>query len=86
MSYTDQVVVVTGAAQGIGRSVAEAYAVAGAKVVLADYQEAEGAAAAASIRNEGGEAIFVQCDVRSEQDITNLFVQPWKNSNKLMCW
>lgn len=73
MSFTDQVVVVTGAAQGIGRSVAEAYAVAGAKVVLADYQEAEGAAAAASIRNEGGEAIFVQCDVRIERDITNLF-------------
>ncbi|MCZ1269502.1 SDR family NAD(P)-dependent oxidoreductase [Paenibacillus tundrae] len=72
MSFTDQVVVVTGAAQGIGRSVAEAYAVAGAKVVLADYQEAEGAAAAASIRNEGGEAIFVQCDVRQEKDITNL--------------
>lgn len=42
MSFTDQVVVVTGAAQGIGRSVAEAYAVAGAKVVLADVQEAEG--------------------------------------------
>ncbi|UPK47359.1 SDR family NAD(P)-dependent oxidoreductase [Paenibacillus pabuli] len=72
MSFTDQVVVVTGAAQGIGRSVAEAYAVAGAKVVLADYQEAEGAAAAASIRNEGGEAIFVHCDVRQEKDITNL--------------
>ncbi|MDQ0171443.1 SDR family NAD(P)-dependent oxidoreductase [Paenibacillus tundrae] len=72
MSFTDQVVVVTGAAQGIGRSVAEAYAVAGAKVVLADYQEAEGAAAAASIRNEGGEAIFVQCDVRKEEEITNL--------------
>ncbi|CAM3078821.1 glucose 1-dehydrogenase [Paenibacillus taichungensis] len=72
MSFTDQVVVVTGAAKGIGRSVAEAYAVAGAKVVLADYEEAEGAAAAASIRNEGGEAIFVQCDVRQEKDITNL--------------
>ncbi|MEC0125373.1 SDR family NAD(P)-dependent oxidoreductase [Paenibacillus pabuli] len=72
MSFTDQVVVVTGAAQGIGRSVAEAYAVAGAKVVLADYQEAEGAAAAASIRNEGGEAIFVPCDVRKEKDISNL--------------
>ncbi|QOS79248.1 glucose 1-dehydrogenase [Paenibacillus sp. JNUCC31] len=72
MSFTDQVVVVTGAAQGIGRSVAEAYAIAGAKVVLADYQEAEGAAAAASIRNEGGEAIFVHCDVRQEKDITNL--------------
>ena len=46
MSFTDQVVVVTGAAQGIGRSVAEAYAVAGAKVVLADYKEAEGVPAA----------------------------------------
>ena len=87
MSFTDQVVVVTGAAQGIGRSVAEAYAVAGAKVVLADYQEAEGAAAAASIRNEGGEAIFVQCDVRKEQDITNLInttIEEFKQINILV--
>lgn len=72
MSFTDQVVIVTGAAQGIGRNVAEAYALAGAKVVLADHQEAEGAAAAASIRHEGGEAVFVRCDVRKEQEIIQL--------------
>ncbi|NUU78854.1 SDR family NAD(P)-dependent oxidoreductase [Paenibacillus xylanilyticus] len=87
MSFTDQVVVVTGAAQGIGRSVAEAYAVAGAKVVLADFQEAEGAAAAASIRNEGGEAIFVQCDVRKEKDIANLIqttMEEYKQINILV--
>lgn len=72
MSFTDQVVIVTGAAQGIGRNVAEAYALAGAKVVLADHQEAEGAAAAASIRHEGGEAVFVHCDVRKEEEIIRL--------------
>ncbi|MFS0868989.1 SDR family NAD(P)-dependent oxidoreductase [Paenibacillus xylanilyticus] len=87
MSFTDQVVVVTGAAQGIGRNVAEAYAIAGAKVVLADFQEAEGAAAAASIRNEGGEAIFVQCDVRKEKDIENLIhttMEEYKQINILV--
>lgn len=72
MDFESMTVIVTGAAQGIGRAVAKSYAEKGARVVLADTQEPEGAAAAAEIRSEGGEAIFVPCDVSQEADITHL--------------
>lgn len=72
MSFESMTVIVTGAAQGIGKTVAKSYAEKGARVVLADTQEPEGAAAAAEIRNSGGEAMFIPCDVSNESDITQL--------------
>jgi len=72
MSFKDLVVVVTGAANGIGKDVSRAYAKQGAKVVLADVDETEGERHAEAIQRQGGEAIFVKTDVRKEGDILNL--------------
>ncbi len=72
MDYTSSTVIVTGAGQGIGRAVAEAYANAGATVFLSDVAEPEGAAAAAAIREQGGQAHFIPCDVQSEDQIKHL--------------
>ncbi|MFB5265547.1 SDR family NAD(P)-dependent oxidoreductase [Paenibacillus enshidis] len=72
MRFEEQVVIVTGAAQGIGSAVAAAYAGEGARVVLADHDAEKGAAAAAALRSEGHEAMFVACDMRSEEDILRL--------------
>ena len=55
--------IVTGAAQGIGRAIAEALARAGAAVTIADIDAAGGDAAAQAIADAGGRAQFVATDV-----------------------
>ncbi|MEQ9152643.1 MAG: glucose 1-dehydrogenase [Parvibaculum sp.] len=67
-----KVAIVTGAANGIGRAIAHAYAKEGAKVVLADVAEEEGEKAAADIVAGGGEAVFRYCDVGERLDVRNL--------------
>ncbi|AGH51633.1 2,5-dichloro-2,5-cyclohexadiene-1,4-diol dehydrogenase LinX (plasmid) [Sphingomonas sp. MM-1] len=59
---TGKIVLVTGAASGLGEAQARVFAREGAKVMLADISTA-GADAAAKIRDEGGSADFVQLDV-----------------------
>lgn len=66
------VAVVTGAASGIGLSLAEAFAGQGCRVVLADVDEAGLARAGETIRAAGSEAIEVVCDVSDEQAVERL--------------
>jgi len=61
-------VIVTGGASGIGRASAEVFAEAGASVVLLDWNNKAGAAAAEEIRGRSLDASFVHADVSSEAD------------------
>jgi NAD(P)-dependent dehydrogenase (short-subunit alcohol dehydrogenase family) len=63
------VAVVTGAASGIGRACAMRYAREGARVVIADVDEAGGHETLELVRAAGGTAIFTHCDVTREDDI-----------------
>jgi glucose 1-dehydrogenase len=63
MRFTDQVVLVTGGAQGIGRACVDAFADEGAAVVVADIDEAGGRKAAEEVAARGGRAVFVATDV-----------------------
>ncbi|MET0787401.1 MAG: glucose 1-dehydrogenase [Paenisporosarcina sp.] len=63
-----QVVIVTGASQGIGRGVAEAYIANGAQVVLADLNEKLGKEISAQLVG----SIFIKTDVRKESDVKKL--------------
>ena len=64
-----KVAVVTGAASGIGRVTAGALAAEGARVGIADVDEAGGQAVAAAIRGAGRDTFFRRTDVRSLADL-----------------
>ena len=56
MRLKDKVAIVTGAASGIGREIALAYAREGAKVVIADLNQAAADKTASEIKSKGGVA------------------------------
>ena len=67
-----RVAVVTGAASGIGRALAEAFAAAGSAVVLADLDGSGAEVAAAGLRAGGGEAVAVTVDVADAASVAEL--------------
>src|SRR3546814_11289939 len=58
MRVKDQVVVITGAATGIGYGCAQRFAAEGARVVLSDIDQANGEEAAERLQGEGADAVF----------------------------
>lgn len=68
----NKTVIITGAGRGIGRAVANAYAAEGANVVIAEMDKTLGQRTADAIQASGGTAVFVACDVSSEEQIINL--------------
>ncbi|MBI2466449.1 MAG: SDR family NAD(P)-dependent oxidoreductase [Candidatus Rokubacteria bacterium] len=71
-SFEGRVAVVTGGASGIGRALALAFAREGARVVVADVDEPEAAAAARAIEAGGGEALAVRTDVSDRAQVVAL--------------
>lgn len=72
MTFKDKVVIVTGAGDGIGRSIALNYARHGAKVVVAEKNEKTGRETVDRIYDELGNGIFLQVDVSCETDVIHL--------------
>ncbi|MBV5272353.1 MAG: 7-alpha-hydroxysteroid dehydrogenase [Lamprocystis purpurea] len=67
-----QVAIVTGAGAGIGQSIAETLAGVGASVLVSDLDAVRAQAVAEGIRNTGGEAMGLACNVTVEDDRTAL--------------
>jgi 3-oxoacyl-[acyl-carrier protein] reductase len=67
MRLKDKVAIVTGGGVGIGKAYAHGLAKEGAKVVVADIQDAEASKVAADIKQAGGEAVAVAVDVTSPE-------------------
>ncbi|WOK36359.1 glucose 1-dehydrogenase [Sphingomonas sp. C3-2] len=64
-----KIALVTGAATGLGRATAHAFAKAGMRVVVTDIARAAGEETAHAITAAGGEAIFVPGDVSQGEDV-----------------
>jgi len=72
MSYqmlADKVAIVTGAAMGMGEATAKAFAQAGAKVAVVDFNDALGQKVADEIVADGGEALFIHCDISKSDEV-----------------
>jgi len=69
ISFEDQVALVTGAASGLGLATAQAFAEAGASVVVADWHEEAAHTAAAGITAKGGKALAIRCDVSKDDEV-----------------
>jgi len=69
------VIVITGALTGIGRATALAFAKTGARLVVSGRRETEGKALEVELQKLGAEAVFVQADVRHDEEVRRLIDQ-----------
>ncbi|HSC82574.1 MAG TPA: SDR family NAD(P)-dependent oxidoreductase, partial [Pseudomonas sp.] len=72
MNFSGKVALVTGAGNGIGRATAQAFAAEGLQVVVSDVDVSGGEGTVQLIREAGGDATFVRCDVTRDAEVKEL--------------
>lgn len=80
---SDKVAAVTGAASGIGRSIAALFAARGARVYVLDLDTEGGGRASADIAAAGGVGRFLRCDVSSGADVSARFDELYREAGRL---
>ena len=86
MRLKGKVAVITGAAQGFGRSIALSFAQEGARLVLADVKEDGIKGVSGEVVAAGAEALAVRANVSDEASILNLKIRPSIASAGLISW
>jgi NAD(P)-dependent dehydrogenase (short-subunit alcohol dehydrogenase family) len=83
--FSGKVTLVTGAGGGIGRATAKAFAAQGACVVVSDVDVQGGRQTVAEIKEQGGTASFVACDVSDGKAVDALFDQTLRDCGRIDC-
>ncbi|MCT4509608.1 MAG: SDR family oxidoreductase [Tepidibacter sp.] len=73
MFYSDKIVLITGAANGIGKIIAKEYCKKGAKVILSDIDQKNGMILEKEYKNLGFDAHFYKIDLNNAQKIIDMF-------------
>lgn len=71
--WSEKIVLITGGSSGLGRAIAEAFAAAGAKVIIAARDAGRLQAATETIRADGYNVDSIPCDVTQPADVERLF-------------
>ena len=80
-----KVAIVTGSTKGIGRSIAEAMARAGASVVISSRKQDKCDEVASHILNDGLEAMPIACNIGKREDVEQLVAQTQKYYGRIDC-
>lgn len=72
MKLKDKVAIVTGGSKGIGWGITKVFAQQGAKIVVVAKNVQAGEQTVAEIHSQGGDAIFVSCDVSQEEQVKEM--------------
>ncbi|HZS48611.1 MAG TPA: 3-oxoacyl-ACP reductase FabG [Blastocatellia bacterium] len=75
MKLKDKVAIITGAGSGIGRAIALRFAEEGARIVIADINEANGEETLRVAKEKGVEGIAIKTDVGNSEDVAKLFAR-----------
>ena len=83
MKLKNKVAIITGAASGIGRAIAELFAIEGAMIVVADLNETGGKETVEMVRERGGYALYIETDVSKAREVENMIKQAMEKYGRI---